>query len=800
VLISWNMLNEALSIPASLEEAAERLTLTGCEVESIERPCALLKDVQVAVIEALEPHPEKESLFVARVRDGRGVATAVTAATNLSAGDKVPYGRPGSVMADGTALEARAFGQVTSEGMLLSADELGVPEAADEFGILRLPADAPVGADIARYLGLDDAILDLSITPDRGDLLSLLGVARELYGLFPEAEWKNNPAGQTPAEGAAEWPIDFKGIYLPDERCGKYCLGMATGLKAGPSPLKTRIALTLLGMRPISNMVDASNIAMLVMGQPTHAFDAMRLPAPEITVRGAAAGESIKTLDGKHHDLEESDLLITSGGEPVGIAGVMGGEGSEILPLTETVLLEAASFDAISVSRTSRRLGIPSEAAFRFARTVDPALAETTLAYIANLLKEWGCAETAYVIKGASSGAAEERRVSLTKKNLKKILLTDDLDRADEILARFGLTRTASEEDSRTYSVPSWRPDINMEEDLIEEVGRVLGYNETLPPSLPEVLYGRGDIGEITRLKGDVRKTLLSRGYVELVNYSFLSPSFIRLLRLPESDRRANPLELANPLSIEQSKMRTTLLPGLLRSLELAVQSGWRAPLRAFELGRVFLPLDGGGWEEVERIAGLAYGGRDHRHPFGPGEADDLFSLKGDILALAQSRRADLHFERGEEPFGHKGQTARITWKEGGAGYLLRLKPSIEKELECSPVFAFELDLKPLEGERLPAFKEVPPFPPVYRDVSLVAPADRPMDEIVGEIRKEGGDLLRDARLFDIYSGKGIPEGHRSLAFTLAYRRDDRTLTDGEVDEVHARVRQKLQAGGYTLR
>ena len=800
MLISWNMLNDALHIPASLEEVAERLTLTGCEVESIERPCARLKDVQVALIESLEPHPEKETLFVARVRDGKGLATAVTAASNLAAGDRVPYGRPGSVMADGTVLESRAFGRVISEGMLLSAEELGVPAAADEFGILRLPSDSPVGADVAVYLGLDDAILDLSVTPDRGDLLSLLGIARELYGLFPGAWWKNNPAEQTFEKNAAAWPAEFKGITLIGDGCGKYCLGLATGLKPGPSPLKTRIALSLLGMRPISNMVDASNIAMLILGQPTHAFDADRLPAPEITVRHALKGETIKTLDGKHHCLDVSDLLITSGGEPVGIAGVMGGEESEILPQTSTVLIEAASFEPVMVSRTSRRLAIPSEAAFRFARTVDPALAEIALAYIANLLREWGCAETAYAIRSAGPAASAPRKVALTKKNLNKILLTGDLEQSTAILERLGLNQISSEDGCRTYSVPSWRPDISIEEDLIEEVGRVIGYNETLPPRLPQVLYGRGDIGGVTRLKGDVRKNLLSRGYVELVNYSFLSPSFIRLLKLPEGDRRARALELANPLSAEQSRMRTTLLPGLIRSLELSVQAGWKAPVRVFELGRVFLPLDGGGHEEVERIAGLVYVGRDPRSPFGAVNADDFFSLKGDILALAESRGAALVFERGEEPFGHRGQTARIAWKGRDSGYLLRLKPSIEKEIECSPVFAFELDLQPLEEEHLPVFKEPSPFPPVYRDISLIAPAERLMGDIIREIRKEGGDLLRDVRLFDIYSGKGIPEGFRSLAFSLAYRREDKTLTDAEVDGVHGRVRQCLQSEGYTLR
>lgn len=800
MLISWNLLNNLLSIPASLEEVAERLTLTGCEVESIEYPCALLKDVRIAVIEKLERHPEKKGLFVATVNDGKGQAVVVTAAPNLSTSDKVPYGRPGAVLADGSVLGIRDFDDVASEGMLLSAEELGVPEAADEFGILRLPADAPTGEDIKPWLGLDDAILDLSITPNRGDLLSLLGVSREIYALFPEAEWKKDPFVFPAMETIYEWPVRFDGISLEDEGCEKYCLGLATGLKPGVSPLRVRIALTFLGMRPISNMVDATNFAMLTLGQPTHAFDAGRLAAPEITVRSAQQSEIIRTLDGKTHTLENADILITSGGVPIGIAGIMGGENSDILPETHTVFIESASFDPIRISRTSRRLGILSEAAFRYARTVDVELAEKTLNYISFLLKEWQCAETGFVIRAASASRDEARKVTLTRRMLSKILLTGDLDEASSILQRLGLKEISAVADERTFSIPSWRSDISIEEDLIEEVGRIRGYNESMPPRLPQVLYGRGEIGLLMRLKGDIRKILLARGYVELVNYSFLAPSFVELLRLPPEDRRSHPLELSNPLSAEQSRMRTTLLPGLLRSVEQSVFAGWKNPVRVFELGSVFLPLDDGNYEEIERISGLIYGGRDVRLPYGPDGMDDLLSVKGDILALAGSRGAFLRFVQGEEPFGHRGQTAIIQWESKQVGYLLRLKPAIEKELDCPFLYAFELDLEALECENVPTFRENSPFPPVYRDISLFVPVENSVDEVVDSIRKEGGELLRRVRLFDIYKGKGVPEGCRSLAFSLAYQRDDKTLTDGEVDGVNACVRDKMQSYGYILR
>ncbi|MDI9370509.1 MAG: phenylalanine--tRNA ligase subunit beta, partial [Synergistota bacterium] len=793
MLISWNLLNEILAIPASLEEVAERLTLTGCEVESIDYPCARLEGVLSAVIEKLERHPARENLYVATVEDGAGSALVATAAPNLSEGDVVPWGRPGAVLADGSVLGTRDFDGVESQGMLLSASELGVPEVADEFGILRLPADTSPGEDVKALMGLDDAVLDLSVTPNRGDLLSMLGVAREVFALFPGAEWKDNPL-DIKIDGGKEWPgeLEFRGISLEDEGCSLYCMGLITGLEQGASPLKIRVLLTLLGMRPISAMVDATNFAMLMLGQPTHAFDAAYLPAREITVRRAREGEGVTTLDGKDHDLKTEDMLITSGGQAVAIAGVMGGENSEILETTKDVFLEAANFDPIRVSRTSRRLGIPSEAAYRFSRTVDHRLTKASLHYIFSLLEEWSAGGTGYAVKYASNVRDEERTVVLTREKLKRYLLTEDMEEASAILARLGLEEVSSASDERAYSVPSWRPDISIEEDLIEEVGRIRGYNEALPSTLPGALHEHGDIGGTTRTKGDVRATLMARGYVELMNYSFVSPSFVKLLRLPSDDRRARPLSLSNPLSVEQSRMRTMLLPGLLRSVKRSVASGWRYPVRAFEIGSVFLPLEQGGHEEVERICGLSYGGRDPRLPYGPSDADDLFTLKADIEALARKSCVSVEYEQGEECFGHRGQTGLLSWEGRRIGYLLRLKPSIEKELDCSPLYAFEIDLEPFESARLPSFREPSPFPPVFRDISLFVPVSESHERVLELIRGEGGSLLGDVRLFDVYTGKGVPDGFRGLAFSLAYRSEDRTLTDEEVDRVNELVRKKM--------
>ncbi len=354
--ISWNWLNEYCRIPLSPEEAAARLTVTGCEVEDIQRPCKALRDLKVARIERLAAHPERADLFVADLDTGRGRSRCVTAARNLKNGDWVPYGGPGSVIADGTVLGRRDFDSIASEGMMLSAEEIGLPGIADEFGILRLPQGFSAGEDLFEALELDDCILEVSVTPNRGDLLSLLGLARECLGVIPGASLKPTDMGE-PSSGG-NWPLSWDGLYLEDPGCPLYGLSLAPSVQIEPSPMKTRIRLAFSGVRSINNVVDATNLVMLITGQPLHAFDLDRLPAREITVRGAKEGERFTTLDSREHVLSDADLLITSGGVPVALAGIMGGENSEITADTKSVAFESAYFEPLRVSRTARRLGV----------------------------------------------------------------------------------------------------------------------------------------------------------------------------------------------------------------------------------------------------------------------------------------------------------------------------------------------------------------------------------------------------------------------------------------------------------
>ena len=808
MIVSWQLLKQFVDVPVSPEEAAHRLTLSGAEIESLEKPGARIEKVSVAQVVSLEKHPSREALFVARLNTGKGEAVCVTAATNLQNGDKVFYGEPGAILADGTELGHRDFDEVRSAGMMLSAAELGLPDVDIVEGILVLPEEAPIGTDVRGLYGFDDVLMDLSVTPNRGDLLSILGVARELKGLYPEAVLKPFP-WEKENPGTSDWPVEFGSISLPDPGCLNYHLGLATGVKIAPSPLEIRVALTHMGMRPISNIVDATNYVMLLLGQPLHAFDLNTLPAREITVRSARDGEKIVTLDDKERLLTAKDMLITSGEEPIGIAGVMGGEQTGIGDDTEIVVLEGASFSSLRVGHTSRRLGIASEAAFRYSRGVDPILSALGVDYALSLMSRWGDASVAWKKISAFNAQPEARTVPLTRKKLHTYLLWSDMDESARILEGFGVRETVGEnafEDLRTFVPPSWRPDIAIEEDLIEEIGRYRGYDEA-PVRMPGVLPRRGDIGTPTLLAGALRACAIARGYVEAITYSFLPESFVSDLRLQKDDIRAHPLRLSNPISQDWMAMRTTLLPGLLKGLDESAASGWRDPVRLFEIGRVFLRTSPETEEhrEIDTLAGLVCNGAEPRTPWS-GTLDDFMSVKADVAALLQSRGCSPTFVRGGETFAHAGQTAHVLVKGEKIGYLARLSPALERRLEVpGPVYIFELNISGLETAEKPVYTPASPFPASFRDISMLVPNERTQDEVLKEIRAAADKfspdkLLESVRLFDLYSGKGIPDGCRSMAFSLCYRSYDRTLNDEEIDKIHNSIRDTLARTGYNMR
>lgn len=792
MLISWELLKHFIDVDEKPENVADRLTFSGSEVEGITHTAGKMRGIVAAKIVDLQKHPTEGKYYVAHLDTGAGVKVCVTSAKNMKQGDCVLYAGAGAVLPDGMVMGTRDFAGIESFGMMLSAEELGLHDVDDPSGLLILPNDARPGDNAASLYHIGDTVLDVSITPNRGDTLSHLGMAREIHGLFPKSVMKS-PEWLTPLTQNKDWSEDFGSISLPDKGCLCYRLGLATGATIGDSPLTAKIDLAHLGMRPINNAVDVTNYVMLMLGQPLHAFDLNTLPAREITVRAAHDGEHMTTLDGKDRALTTRDMLITSGGEAVAIAGVMGGEQTGINDDTSTIVIESASFSPIRVGHTSRRLGINSEAAFRFARTVDPALSKSALTAASALMREWCGAVVDYKPLAAENETYSPKPVTLTRKKLSTYLSWDNMNEAAKILEGFGIEQLKAGEDSREFLPPTWRPDITIEEDLIEEIGRFRGYNDA-PDKLPGEMPHRADIGESMRLSGFARQFMTARGYTEVLTYSFLPEDFPKKLRLSDDDVRAHPLTIANPISRDQMAMRTTLLPGLLMGLKAAVSSGWRESVRAFEQGRVFLA-----GKEPEHIAGLLFNGTDDRSPAGS-RSEGFSELKADVEAVILARGYVPTFRAGSEPFMHSGQTAQVLVDGECIGFMGRLKPAIEQELDVSGVYVFELDASVLAKSRKPVYTPSGQFPASFRDISLLVSIDRTNDEVIADIRAASGELLDGLRLFDIYEGKGIPEGFRSLAYTLSYRAAERTLRDEEVDGAHNALREALTRKGYTIR
>ncbi len=798
MLISWELLKEFIDIkPTDLtpEALAERLTFSGSEVEGITYTAGKIKNVVVAKIAVLESHPTDSKYSIAHLDTGAGQEfICVTSAKNMKQGDKVFYAGKGSVLPDGMELGTRDFHGVESFGMMLSAEELGLHDVDDPSGLLILPEEAPIGEKAENLYHIGDVILDVSITPNRGDLLSLLGMAREIKGLYSESTLKT-PEWLKPIAQDKAWTESFGSISLPDKGCLCYRLGLATGATMKESPLTAKIDLAHLGMRPITNAVDVTNYVMLMLGQPLHAFDLNTLPEREITVRAAHEGEKMTTLDGKERDLTERDMLITSGGEAIALAGVMGGEQTGINDDTSTIVIESACFSPVRVGHTSRRLGINSEAAFRFSRTVDPELSKLALMAASNLIREWCGAVVDYKPLSAENEIISPKPVKLTRKKLATYLSWDNMNEATKILEGFGLEKVNGDSEQATFMPPTWRPDITIEEDLIEEIGRYRGYNET-EERLPGEMPRRATVGTQMELAGFVRNTLMARGYTEVVTYSFLPEDFPKKLRLPESDPRAKVLKIANPISRDQMAMRTTLLPGLLMGLKTSITSGWRDPVRIFEQGKVFVNDS-----EPDHVAGILFNGLDVRSPF-ENRSENFYNVKADVEALIQARGYKAIFKAGQEPFTHSGQTADIFVEENKIGFVARLKPALEQELDVNEVYVFEIDLTSLAEVKKPELIPPSQFPASFRDISLLVSIDKSNDEVMKDIRDSvSGELtLEKLRLFDVYQGKGIPEGYRSLAYSLSYRSHERTLKDEEVESVHNNVRETLKAKGYVIR
>ncbi|HUB05731.1 MAG TPA: phenylalanine--tRNA ligase subunit beta [Myxococcales bacterium] len=800
--ISLGWLAELVDLP---EERAlvDGLTGAGLPVDKVERLGESLAGVVVARILESHPHPKADRLSVTTVDAGAEKLQIVCGAKNYRVGDLVPLARVGTSLPDGHRIEAAKLRGVESFGMLCSQKELALSE--DHEGLWILPPELTPGAELATALSLRDTVLELDLTPNRGDCLSHLGVAREVAAIFSRP--LRTPQALA-ASGRFEGTLPAPPVIEAPTRCGRY-QGLAVGGRnlTSRSPPWMSARLEACGVRAINLAVDVTNYVLLELGQPLHAFDLAALKAG-VRVRLARGEEKLRTLDGADRILSPDDLLICDGERPLALAGVMGGEASGVAAGTAALYVEAAWFEPRGVARSARRHGLHSESSHRFERGVDPELPPRALARLVALLARAG-AEPAPAPAQLAEGTLPARRsVSLRYERVGQ-LLGDPVPSQESrgVLERLGFGIVEEGPGQVRADVPTFRFDVEGEADLIEEVGRLRGY-DSIPATLPGRALPPPREPPQARPLAAARAALEAQGFSEAVNYAFLAGP------ATEPFRGGTPVALQNPLKSEQGALRTSLLPGLCLNLRgnlahLSQVAGALPAVRLYETGRTYRWPEAGERPEgplVERPT-LSFVACGTRMPIGwatTREVFDFFDLRGIVDALVERAGIDgAEVAPAAAPFLHPRSASALSIGGKGAGLLGELHPEAARVLDLPPgVFVAELDAEVLfAGAKVPRFRGVPRFPAVLRDIALVVPEATSSEAVSKLLRREGGPLLEAAILFDVYRGPPLREGTKSLAFSLRLRAPDRTLRDEEAEAVQAAlVAAARQALGATLR
>jgi phenylalanyl-tRNA synthetase beta chain len=789
--IVWSWLRERCPTDATAEDLADRLTQRGVKVEAIERPWEGVRGVVVARVVEVADHPDSDSLCVATVDDGNDRLVVCAGVRNFRAGDLVPWAKPGArVPALPEPLAPRRLRGIVSHGMVCSARELAV---ADEHTAILLLNDEDVepGDDVVTALGLDDEVVEIEVEPNRPDLLSVLGVAKEVAILTGVPLVPVDPAPEEEEEAEAVELATVR-IEAPDG-CPRYLARVIRGVDATrAAPIRARARLTAAGMRPISAVVDATNYAMIELGQPLHAFDMAELAGPGIVVRRAGETERVVTLDGVHRQLSAQDLLICDLERPVAIAGVMGGATSEVSERTRDVVLESASFTREGILRTARRLGLQTEASYRFERGVDPEAARPGVDLGAALIAEWAGGTVARGV--VEAGAVPSRRWVAVRPARASSLVAQPLEH-DDARAVFDALGMAHRDAGGAIEVeiPGSRPDIELEVDLIEEIARIRGYDR-IGSTIPSAGRVGGAPAEY-RFRSRVREALVRAGLREVRLLSFASGEDVRLFA------GAEPVEVANPIQSEEGYLRTSLIPGLLRAVARNRSRGV-ATIAIFEVGTVF-SLGDPIREEV-RVA-YAIGGPAGVAWHAERRDLDVLDAKGVLEALVVELGVEgWALGSGLPPPMHPGRSARVLLDGDPAGLIGELHPSTAEAFDLQGrVSVAELGVAELIWAARKDFVATwpPRFPPVRRDLAFELAGDVPAGEVLAAISEAGGELLSEVVLFDVFEGPPIREGAKSLAFALEIRSEERTLTDEEADEVVARIVERVATSfGGSLR
>lgn len=792
--VSMNWLRDYIDIPFGAEELAERLTMAGIAVETVESMGELYRGIIVAEVQALTAHPQADNLLVAKLGIKDGETTVVTAAKNLKVGDRIPLAQPGTTLPNGVRIEQADFRGILSQGMMCSETELGLARESD--GIMVLSAETELGADIAKVLGLDDDVLVLELTANRADCYGMLGVAREVSAITSQPVRLPDVSVKEEASGVInEWAqVEIKDPDL----CPRYSGRVLTDITMGPSPLWMRRRLLSAGVRPISNMVDLTNYVMLEMNQPMHAFDLQHLAGSRIVVRRAAAGELMTTLDKTERQLQPEQLLIADPEQGHCIAGVMGGSISEVSQDTKQVFLESAYFSPVSIRRTAAGLAMRTESSMRFGKGgIDPSGTTLALDRVAHLVEELGIGKIVPGIIDQYPAPVTPRTIEAKTSRINELLGTEiPSETMIGYLKKLGLDVEQKGESAIVVHIPTRRPDLENTADLAEEVARLHGFDK-----IPVTVPASDVVGKRTprqQLEKNLRGLMMGFGLSEVVTYSFHGESLLDRMGLAADDPLRNTVKLWMSLSEEGSMMRTTLLGGMLQVLENNAKRRQNDGA-FFEIARVYIPRkDGELPYEPLHLSGALMGLASETGWNQNKRKVDFYDGKGMLEQLMDGLRVNhLSFSLGYHPMMHPGRTAQVAVDSKILGYVGEIHPTVAKEFGFSePVVLWEIDLEnvfPAAGEREIAYRPLPKFPGISRDLATLVPESVKSGEIEHVIRRSASELLEDLRLFDMYIGDKIPAGYRSLAFSMHFRAEDRTLQEEEISRIMERIMGSLR-------
>ena len=801
--LSW--LREYVAVDLPVEELAERLALTGTEVERVETvgvPAgeAALQRFVVGKVLTCEPHPDSDHLSVCVVDTAEAQArTIVCGAPNVAAGQTVPVALPGAVMPNGMVIKDAKLRGVKSSGMICSEEELGLAPKSE--GILVLPDEWVVGDLVADYLPISEAVLEVEVTPNRPDCLSIRGLAREI-AVITDADFEEDLDQDVPwGERPIHEDVSIE-VWDPD-LCPRYAARVVRGVKVAPSPTWLKAKITHAGMRPVNNVVDVTNYVMWALGEPMHAFDLSTIRGKKVIARRARAGEPITTLDGVDRVLTADMLVIADEERASVIAGLMGSLDSEVTDDTTDLLLEAATFNGASLMRTSGTLGLRSEASTRFEKGLDPNLCIPALDMACRMIVEICGGQVSVGTIDVKSGGVEPWQVKFRPARAHAVLGEEvPASEIESILGRLGCNVVDCGEDDLCVDIPTFRRDLEREIDLIEEVARIHGLDH-LPSTLPGRPEGRGGLTPDQARLRRVEDVLQGAGLSQVITYSFTEPGTGDKLRLAADDARRKVVTILNPLSSDQSAMRTSLLPGLLSAAARNV-SMREDRVHVFEVGKTYHPGADALPKEVRR-AGMLLLGAWAEHAWAQVDLPtDFYLVKGLLERLLRSLGLEADYAPADEPFLHPGKSARLQCGGVVLGWVGEVHPLVLQAFDLpAGAVAAEVDLDQMLAlvPGTPLFEDLLTYPALEQDLALVVDRALPAAAVIRAVSEAGGPLLRSVRIFDLYEGSQLPEGKKSLALRLTFRSGERTLSEAEVNESRVAMLVGLKAGiGAELR